>query len=134
MLKAREEEVSTAQLELNALHHKLKGGDEIYRIEIEKNREEITRLKLELEGEFIKSTQLGENNNSLSIELNRVKLQLQYTEEKMEKDSQTLKEKIDRLESQLADGEQKVEELNSLIENSRSSEKEGLSKIQKLEI
>ena len=61
-------------------------------------------------------------------------MSLQYSEEKLEKDTATFKEKIHNLESQLSDQDHRVEELNSMINSLRNSEKDSMGKIQKMDI
>lgn len=60
----------------------MKNIDHIYKLEADKLRMEIESLKMQLERESTASQEYAESNSHLTTELNRVKMQLQFVEDR----------------------------------------------------
>lgn len=50
--------------------------------EFSKTREELSKVKIDLESELVKNEQLVETNSELNMELARMKMSQQFSEEK----------------------------------------------------
>lgn len=94
----------------------------------------MSKTKRDLDEEVRKSVQLTEKISNISNELNKNRLQLQYISEQGEKDGANNKEKISTLENYNREYERRIEELNTLVTNLRSTDKENQTRIQKFEV
>lgn len=68
------------------------------------------------------------------MEVNRLKIKLQYAEQKNEKDAVNIKEKQQHIESLIKDYEEQVTALDQNVNALRLIEKEQSTKIQRYEI
>ena len=78
---------------------------------MDKLREENDKINMQYENELNKNEELREGNNQVNMEINKLKIKLQYAEEKIEKDSACLKDRQNQLESLVKDYEEQVSSL-----------------------
>jgi len=68
------------------------------------------------------------------MELNKLKIKLQYADDKAEKDNANLKDKQSQVEALIKDYEEQISGLDQTINTLRLSEKELSTKLQKVEM
>jgi hypothetical protein len=93
------------ETELATLKQKLKNIDQIYKLEGDKHREEIDKVHIQLDNEVDKNGELQENNNQLTMELNKLKIKLQYSEDRADKETLNLRDKQNQVEGLIKDYE-----------------------------
>lgn len=82
----------------------------------------------------MKSSQLSESNTELGMELSKLRIKLQFTEERLEKDSLNLRERQMQLENLVRDYEGQIAGNEETINVLRAEEKELAAKLSRVEI
>ena len=81
----------------------------------------MEKVKSDYESEALKATQLNDQNGQLSVELGKLKVKLQFTEEKVEKDASDMREKKIEIEGIVKDYESQLASLNETIQLLRNN-------------
>lgn len=72
----------------------------------------------------MKTAQLADANNELGVELGKVRVKLQFTEERLEKESMSLRDRQGQLENLVKDYEMQISSLEDTINYLRQNEKQ----------